>query len=612
MNNRNINWAYIPLLHLMHWQKRLVPSFKNILITRCTLIFVFLFSVCLLFAQTTKLPDFEVTGTGSIRSFLYKKSFALNSATVSVDSLSPFLPPSLPLIKHQPLRVKQARALMVASYDYPKGIDLSYSRYQFQPLPQAKSQELRTLHPQHEMMPVSSQASLVEDDWWNSIDLLKFRIQHSDDEFTTLRSDLYLSTFTNPFIKNISGGRPSPNSYESLKTAQPVTQVKNGNGQPSESYAKQNTYINYYLTRYLSFKQSQFQTGTAFETPSLDAGFFSFMPVELDLAFSHFNQDNGTKWIVRPSLDIMAKQEVTIANEVFAGLFSMVNWHPAVSISYSTSYLRKRPWADTIKFVLLADQMRVLPSVAYSYDYIPNANSTFALISKPALAPNQAQELSRRFGILAMDADLKPSKIPLDVLIQYSASIPPKTILTGTQDQTKTLVRVPKWYRLSAWMTSLELKLIYDDVVPLSASNYFIPDLNYSTVFSATPGISLKSVINEQYKITQSFSTGLDFLADRNWIRKPYSPLFNFKTSYNENIYGFDTHVTITQAYNIIDHAGKHLPEIIDLTLGSNYKLSNDTYLTARIENILGLRQYTFRTFQARKADLYIGFDHRF
>ncbi|PKN78380.1 MAG: hypothetical protein CVU48_08480 [Candidatus Cloacimonetes bacterium HGW-Cloacimonetes-1] len=480
-----------------------------------------------LLAEPVLLPDLEITGNSSIRSFLYKKHVLPDSTFIINDSLSTFIPNVGWITEAEPKVQELVRnGVVSASVNSSNQIYLDASLY--------------------------NTGSLTE--------LIKYNMQFEYPELDQVFFDnhLYIELPNNSVIT------------DRFSTTYHVSKL--------DAHRLQYYALDFYLrTSEFPFKS------------------FSYANLQTTLGLSYFSQNNIIDQ--KNSFAPRFKHKGRITNDAFEidNTLLFTDMNPGLYADIYAFELFKYPILDITHWGMMMDSQRILPTIRFNYEYIPDYNKSLQISNTPTLVINDKEDLARKYRWYAFVSNPRYIKKPLNLEIEYS-------VLTA-----KPLLGL--WDRFVVFAYS---SMAYDIALPLTSYNNTVPLIGFNDQFSNSVGLNAGYIQLGGMKISQEIRTNLSYVTNRDMIRAPYTPLFQFDTELTGKYHSISYKANLTQEYDILDHNQKHINEVVDISFAAQYNIAKSTTIQASLRNLLNTKNYVFKGLPAEGIRLEFGINHIF
>lgn len=504
-----------------------------------TMLFTMLVGLCNLPAQTTKLPDYEVSGSSSIQSFIYKKTLPPSPLPVTIDSLEPYLPPAISTI---PVTIQHPRAkhrsVIHACYDSYDGYSLNYTHH-----------ELSTPR-----LKIPSWLIIPE----RSLDPIRISSHYYNDEFDSFRAELEM-------------------------------------GLANDLFTNWNMDLKLFDAQWDSLNQNAFLWTNTFNVSAWSVGATDILNMNTRLSLVKYRQAMGSATRERFTLDLKNQHSLLYKSLSVENALILGDWNPALACVLDHPYLQDLPYVGPLKFALLVDAYRLIPSIQYKWDFVPETNKLISIINRPAIIANQFPDIAGKYKIFSIDDRLRSTKRPLDILIGYSAK--PDTKLSRYLDK---------------WKLDTNLKIEYDALLPVASLDQRVPDLGYHNTIIFQPRLQGFRSLSSRHSASQSLALCYGAMMKDSWKRLSYQPLIELESSWVEKQRGYKLEISFTQKYMIYDHLGKHLPDVFNLSSNLVCTLGPSSELKVQMKNLLNYEDYVVRGLPTLGIGFNLSVMHRF
>ena len=242
---------------------------------------------------------------------------------------------------------------------------------------------------------------------------------------------------------------------------------------------------------------------------------------------------------------------------------------------------------------LLADAYTIVPSLEFLYRYPITGWGVLSLSNEPLLEGNDYLSFLEATPWISFSDAHKLKKTPLNFNAGVEYLYPQKINFSLNRINIKNNLR----YEI-------------DSPVFISTSNYRIPTLRYTDVFSNLTSVEAFFKLDKLI-MHQGLELELPYLTESDFTRAPYRPLLNLDSRFSYKYRDWFFNLDILQHYFSKDHCGRNLPEAIIFNLGAEYHKDNSA-VYAQLANLFNRKEWVFSEQPGKGRNLYIGLKHRF
>lgn len=288
------------------------------------------------------------------------------------------------------------------------------------------------------------------------------------------------------------------------------------------------------------------------------------------------------------------------SNTLFGSSFNLANKiilsqnHPALMTELDIPTLNAFTPPNSAALVLIADGKRVLPSLRFEYALIRELNQSLIFKNRPALAATSAEDVFQNLQWLLHPKEIQVSKTPLNFGIEYALR--------------------PVWERIECsnlFRFSNTTTVTYDTPI-LTDSGTALPTYRFVDSVSNISSTSMETIIDKNTRLVNSVAWDFTRILDEDLTRIPYKPNLRTSTELILSLSPIEYALILDQYYNTIDHWGKHLKDVIDLSIRTEYQLRPQQAIQLEINNLFNYRTYDFAGMPSRGLNLSIGYSQFF
>ncbi len=264
-----------------------------------------------------------------------------------------------------------------------------------------------------------------------------------------------------------------------------------------------------------------------------------------------------------------------------------------VGIQIAPKLMVELPQLNNLRFHILADKFRVLPSISFLYRNQLSDLLVFSAANDPYIVENGVAEIMDEKPWVQLEGKHKLDKAPVNISTSFELRYPQSDLMS---------------------MSSLKLNsnLRYDIHSPQLSQGavYGVPLLYFTDVSLFTNSLEAFFEMRD-FSFKQAIQTQLGYLPQDNWYRAGYIPVLNLSSYIDYRYLDWTFSVDLQQNYFTKDHNGKNLPESVIVDICAEYR-NGDTSFYTQLANLLNHQQWVFTEYPATKRNLFVGIKHRF
>lgn len=324
------------------------------------------------------------------------------------------------------------------------------------------------------------------------------------------------------------------------------------------------------LNHYLFYRDTEVDSNTTFlYSYTLD----NYVP-SLKLASLEFSQLHTRAFIERltDSADSSSVNAgLGLRNEISWNRQRLANQFILQDGAYGLMFLYRLPLTGKLEKLLslglMTDFDRLLPALDLFQRFHITPNLYLELLNRPQLRSWQLYQLNDIYPWSSYEDRHKITLMPLDYTLRALVSLPSLPLLKsfGIHHKAQFLYNQP------------EEKLADSGLLTQLSQVSMLRNLGGVEVDLSLFGATLK----------QTLDLNLEHLPGNNWRRRAYSPLLAGRTDLNAKIGNFGITIGMNQLYHQKDEFGRSLPDVIDLGLGLQIKITPDLTLKTQLDNLL-------------------------
>ncbi|MCK9310588.1 MAG: hypothetical protein M0P99_09980 [Candidatus Cloacimonetes bacterium] len=349
--------------------------------------------------------------------------------------------------------------------------------------------------------------------------------------------------------------------------------------------------LDHTTTKTNNYKGSYAETSLAHYNELIELGAIQLKDINWQLGVSNIRQevllDDFNKDYYDAYLSQQIKVGATNTNARFicqAGEFGMqlaplINWEPQD--------------ITNIRFHLLADAYRFIPSVEFQYKHQISDSGKLIINNYPSLDSNSFNSILEKGAWIQFSNAHKLMLTPLKL----------KTSLEYTYPASND-------FSLRSLLVKNLLKYEAQSPILASGSTYGVASVDFFDIASSETSVEAFFKMKD-FGLNQELKVDLAYFPGYSMRRVGYIPILTLTTNANYCMKNWLFSIDICQNYFTIDHAGKHLSETVIGNLGVEHSLDGST-IYAELANILNQHQWEFSEHPSRKRNIFLGLKHRF
>jgi hypothetical protein len=249
---------------------------------------------------------------------------------------------------------------------------------------------------------------------------------------------------------------------------------------------------------------------------------------------------------------------------------------------------------DKFSIHVLYDGYSFFPVPGFHWRLITDFDQQLSIVNQPETKSNDFYELLEHYRWLSFDQARRNTTMPLNLRIQLEDTHSQRRLLSLPNIRISNVTQ----YRVN-------------DAVLRDSPNPRAPELYFSDVFANESRISARFG-QGSLVFDQALTLSLAFMANENWVKKPYDPLFKVESSLRLERYPYHAALSFYQHYLARDHYQNPLPELLDLSISAAYELSFSSQVYLKCDNLLNSPKWQFKSLPRQDTSFYAGIIHRF
>ncbi|MCK9558018.1 MAG: hypothetical protein PHO85_01465 [Candidatus Cloacimonetes bacterium] len=243
---------------------------------------------------------------------------------------------------------------------------------------------------------------------------------------------------------------------------------------------------------------------------------------------------------------------------------------------------------------LMYDGRHFIPAPGFNLRYITDYDQQLSIVNSPSIQINPYAGVLRAYRWIYIPSKPKHTLIPLDFSIRLEDVLP---------------VSTESFLRSFAVVNNSQYRI--NDALLTDSNNPKIPMSYYDDVFINTSTIHA-GFGQGRVVFDQSLKLSLAYLAQQDWIRKPYNSLLQAESAFSFNQYPYSLSVSMNQYYFSVDHLQQDMKEVFDLSFEGAYEIERFSKLYLRCENVLNSDIRAFNNLPRQGVSIKAGIYHRF
>ena len=375
-------------------------------------------------------------------------------------------------------------------------------------------------------------------------------------------SYLYAALFTNnsqlPFI-DFDGNFSVPGTNRSLKNLQ-LRALSDFHPLPEFAHNLQ-----YQEASSDSFSSSMVSYTLFAPAKNLTKGKISLNQVQTWINVENLNQKDNQDSVDDFSFGIRHSNDFTFKDNTFSNLFLFQDSAWGIKAQYHINLTPEK--YPALEAGLMTDFNHLLPSINLHKRWITGPGKQLELENKAELTSFSLAHLKSNSPWTIVPEKDYICMSPLNLSNFYWINFKPENRLwnkIGFGQNIKFSYNVPS---------------IYSN--PVSGQTYY----RFEEVFSYQPQMEFSFQVKD-LNCYQNLKVNMEFLPDKNWQRKSYSPLLTAYTSIKSKYKNLNLITTLEQEYFRYDEDHNYLPFIFDLSLEAQYPIEENLLLSLQLQNL--------------------------
>lgn len=274
----------------------------------------------------------------------------------------------------------------------------------------------------------------------------------------------------------------------------------------------------------------------------------------------------------------------TLENRLFISM-GKLGLHSSISLPV--------PFLDSSALHLMLDKRHVIPSLGFRWTKVTDFDQLLTISNNPHVVNQDYDENINRYRWISLSQGY-PALLPLNLNLSYEALFP-----------------LSKDFQLRSLKIENSNRYFVHKAILQSGVNPLIPDLTHTDVASNRTEFS--AVFGDDgFNLTQLVFVDLNYLSRFNWIRAGYLPILGIETKAQYQLEKWNLGVALDQHFFSRDHLSNDLPEVIDLSLSSEYQPNQNSSIYLLASNLLNKRRWVYRSLPAQGITVFAGVRHRF
>ncbi|MCB5229171.1 MAG: hypothetical protein LHW44_03755 [Candidatus Cloacimonetes bacterium] len=244
---------------------------------------------------------------------------------------------------------------------------------------------------------------------------------------------------------------------------------------------------------------------------------------------------------------------------------------------------------------LMSDLHHVLPQIQVHYERPLSPSLLLQAGNYPGMQPLTRSQLMQQYpwGIQPTLGSIPFS--PLDMKAQITYTLPPIWKDIYSHQSPQPLNNITGGIRSAYTYNQPVLKEGNTPIPIISLEPAWNHSLSCNALFRLPWGV-----------LRQELAFNLNYLPHQGGIRAPYSPRFISQTSFSYQYRKLVANLILDQCYNQKDHQKRNLPEVIDLSLTTQYRYSPALWFEGGLQNILNKAHIQWEGLPTEGRKLYL------
>ncbi len=240
------------------------------------------------------------------------------------------------------------------------------------------------------------------------------------------------------------------------------------------------------------------------------------------------------------------------------------------------------------------DGGKLIAAPGFAWRLVTDFDQELSISNSPFGKINDYWDQLEKYRWLYFDQANKNTSVPLNLSISFEDISDSKIGLDNM-----------------SWKISNNSQYRIDEALLTDSVNPDVPALYFSDVFSNESRI--RAAFGEgSLRFEQDLALKLAYMANDNWIRKPYEPLLKAQSVLRFVHYPYHADLEFKQEYFRRDHHQDDLPQLFDLGLRAAHDIDAQSQIYVHIDNLLNAKSRQFTSLPDGKTSIGAGLILRF